>query len=277
MMKEKGIGRTTVILAIVIVIAVAGIAIYYLTLPAPTDIPQIKGTVTDEDTGDPVEGAKVTANGYESLTDSDGTYLINVTLGTYTVEVEKEEYLKKIKTVDVAAEKAYTVDFALKLTPVRVYLDPSEISLGINDVYVGYRFNVTAWVSKVEDLFGYQVALYYNASVINVTNAWQPSWDSSYVFYEQTGEPLNGSEYFDSWGHSIIGFTLFSGAESFTGNGSLAVFEFEIVSTPAIGLTSDLIISYIPPGGTFETKLKDSSNDLIPFKVTSDGHYGYTS
>lgn len=276
-MRKKAIGKTTAILAIVIVIVVAGVAIYYLTLPAPAGVPQIKGTVTDEDTGDPVEEAKVTVNGYESLTDSDGAYLINVTLGTYAVEVDKEEYLKKIKTVDVATEKAYTVDFAIKLTPVRVYLDPSEISLGINDVSVGYRFNVTAWVSKVEDLFGYQVALYYNASVINVTNAWQPSWDSSYVFYGQTGEPLNGSEYFDSWGHSLIGFTLFSGAESFTGNGSLAIFEFEIVSSPAVGLTSDLIISHAPTGGTFETKLKDSSNDPIPFKVTTDGHYGYTS
>lgn len=275
-MNKKAISRTALILAIIIIIAVAGIAIYYLTLPPPEEQPQIKGTVTDEETGNPVEGAKVTADGYETFTDSNGLYLINVTLGTYTVKVEKEGYATKTTTVDVTAKKAYTVNIVIKLTPVHVYLDPSEITLNVTEVSVGDRFNVTAWVSEVEDLFGYQVALYYNASVINVTNAWQPSWDSSYVFYGQTGTPLNASEYFDSWGESLIGFSLLKGAESFSGNGSLAIFEFEIVESPAVDLTSDLIISYIPSGGTFETKLKDSTGAEISFTVT-DGHYGYTS
>ena len=280
MMRKKAIARTTAILAIVIIIVIAGVAIYYLTLP-PEGALQIKGTVTDEDTGLPVEGAKVTANGYETFTDSDGFYLINVTeLKTYTVKVEKEGYIPKTETVDVTKKKGYTVDFDIRVTLVHVYLGPSEITLNASEVPVGYRFNVTAWVSKVEDLFGYQVALYYNASVINVTNAWQPTWNSSYVFYGQTGKPLNASyEYFDSWGNCLIGFSLLSGAESFSGNGSLAVFEFEIVAPPAVGLTSDLIIGYywsMPPGGTFETKLKDSTGAVIYFTVT-DGHFEYTS
>ena len=276
-MRNKGIGKTTAILAIVVIIAVAAVAIYFLTLPPSAGVPQIKGTVTDEDTGLPVEGAKVTANGFEAFTDSSGVYLINVTdLETYTVEVEKAGYVPRTKTVDVTEKKTYTVNFVMKMTEVLVYLEPSEIMLNASEVTVGYRFNVTALVSNIEDLFGYQVALYYNASVINVTSAWQPTWNSSYVFYGKTGKPLNGSEYFDSWGHYLIGFSLLEGAESFTGDGLLAVFEFEIVEPPAADLTSDLIISYVPSGGTFETRPKDPSNDLIPFLAT-DGHYEYTS
>lgn len=277
MMQKKGIGRTTAILAIVIVIIVAAVAVYYLTLPPAGGIPQITGTITDKDSGLPVEGAKVTADGFETFTDSSGVYSINVTdLETYTIDVTKEGYIPETKTVDVTKKKTYTVDFIIEITLVEIFLDPSEIVLNASEVSVGYRFNVTAWVSEVEDLFGYQVALYYDASVINVTNAWQPTWNSSYVFYGKTGVPLNASEYFDSWGLYFIGSSLLAGAESFTGDGLLAVFEFEIVESPAADLTSDLIISYMPSGGTFETRLKDPSNDLIPFTAT-DGHYEYTS
>lgn len=276
-MKKKGIGRTTAILAIVIVIIVAAVAVYYLTLPPAEGIPQITGTVTDKDSGLPVEGAKVTADGFETFTDSSGVYSINVTdLDTYTIEVTKKGYIPGTKTVDVTKKKTYTVDFIIEITLVKIFLDPSEIALNASEVSVGYRFNVTAWVSEVEDLFGYQVALYYNASVINVTNAWQPTWNSSYVFYGKTEEPLNASEYFGSWGNYLIGSTLLAGTESFTGDGLLAVFEFEIVASPAVDLTSDLIVSYVPAGGTFETRLKDSSNNVIYFTAT-DGSYGYTS
>lgn len=169
-----------------------------------------------------------------------------------------------------------------KPPPAPVYLVPSEITFDATEVSVGHSFNVTAWVANATDLFGYQVALYYNATVINVTNAWQPSWNSSYVFYGKTGTPLNASEYFNVsgiyWGHCVIGFSLLKGEESFTGDGLLAVFEFEITAdAPA---TSDLIISSIPSGipeeQAFETKLKDSDNAEIVITAT-DGQYEYVS
>lgn len=279
MIRKKAITRTTAIVAIIIIIVVAAVAIYYLTLPPSEGQPQIKGIVTDEETGDPVEGAKVTADGYETFTDSDGVYLINVTVGTYTVKVEKEGYVTKTATADVTAKKAYTVDFVVKVTLVRVRLDPSEIALNVSEVSVGDRFNVTAWVSTVEDLFAYQVALYYNASVINITDCWQPTWNSSYVFYGQTGTGNTSYDSFDSWGESLVGSSLLSGETSFTGDGLLAVFEFEIVASPTVDLTSDLIISSvpsgIPPEHAFETKLKDSTGAVIDFTAI-DGHYEYT-
>jgi len=277
MMRKKAITRTTAILAIIIVIVIAGVAIYFLTLPR---MARITGTVTAEDTGLPVEEANVTFNGHAALTDVNGSYSLSVSTGTYTVTVEKWGYVPKTATVDVPEAKEYTFDFVIAPILTRVFLVPSEIVLNVTEVSVGYRFNVTACVSNVTDLFGYQVALYYNASVINVTRAWQPSWNSSFVFYGQTGESLNASEYFDSWGHCLIGFSLVAGEESFNGTGSvvglLAVFEFEIVAPPTVGLTSDLIVSSIPSGGTFGTKLKDSSGDSM-FFTGVDGSYEYAS
>lgn len=276
-MNRKGVGRTTVILAVVIIIVIAAVAIYFLTLPTAKGVPQIKGTVTDEDTGLPIEGVKVTVDSLQVFTDSSGVYLINVTdLETYTVKAEKDGYIPQTKTVDVTEKKTYTVNFVMKPTEVEVYLDPAEIMLNASEVSVGYRFNVSVLVSNVEDLFGYQVALYYNSSVIDVTNAWQPTWNSSYVFYGKTAVPLDESEYFDSWGNYLIGSTLLAGTASFTGDGLLAVFEFEIVASPAVDLTSDLIVSYVPEGGTFETRLKDPSNSVIYYTAT-DGNYGYAS
>ena len=161
-----------------------------------------------------------------------------------------------------------------------IYLDPSEILFEPDEVPIGHRFNVTAWVSNVEDLFGYQVALYYNASVIKMTNNWVPTWDSEWVFYGQVGLPVGPDlGYFDSWGYGLIGYSLvpFDTPTTFNGTGKLAIFEFEIIALPTVGnLTSDLIISYSVGGPEWETKLKDSAGDPIDLTAT-DGHYVYMS
>jgi len=153
-----------------------------------------------------------------------------------------------------------------------VYLDPSENSFDVGEVSVGHRFNVTAWVSDVSDLMGFQVALYYNASVINMTSA---SLASDYVFAGQAGIPLGPLiNYTDSWGYGFVGFSGLGGMTTpFTGTGKLAVFEFEITTVPEVGnLTSPLIISYKVTGGTYETKLKNSTGGAIIFTGT-DGSY----
>ena len=157
-----------------------------------------------------------------------------------------------------------------------IYLDPSETTLNTSEVSVGHHFNVTAWVSDVSDLMGFQVALYYNASVINMTSA---SLASDYVFAGQAGIPLGPSYgYFDSWGVGFVGFSGLATTTPFTGTGTLAVFEFEVIAAPPEGssLTSDLIISYKVAGGTYETKLKDSTGGAISF-TAADGHYEYAA
>jgi hypothetical protein len=161
-----------------------------------------------------------------------------------------------------------------------VYVDPSEIELDANEAPIGYRFNVTCWVSDVTNLFGYQVTLYYNSTVINMTDGWIPTWNTSFVFKGQAGIPLGPSmTYFDSWGQGLIGYSLVMpppGQTPFNGTGLLGIYEFEVAAHPPTGgnLTSELIISWVPEGapGEFDTKLKNSTGATITILAT-DGNY----
>lgn len=74
-------------------------------------------TVTDGNTGSPIEGALVTVEGTElnSLTASDGTYTItDVPVGTYTVTCTKKGYRSQSYTnVEVKKDQTTIVDFVL--------------------------------------------------------------------------------------------------------------------------------------------------------------------
>lgn len=164
-------------------------------------------------------------------------------------------------------------------SPLLVYLEPQKIVFDEADVNVGYRFNVTVWVSNVTEPFGYQVALYYNSTVLNMTNAWVPSWNSSFIFYTQDGMEL-GPSYGNadaSWEYGLIGFCGLKGAITPSADsGMLAIFEFEIIGSPPKydSVTSDFIISFVPAAGVFKTKLLDSAVEPISFMAT-DGHFKY--
>ena len=73
----------------------------------------IEGTVTDSSTGDPIEGATVTANGYSNITDAEGRYSIEVPPGTYNVTASATKYVSQSKTATVTSNTKTTLDFAL--------------------------------------------------------------------------------------------------------------------------------------------------------------------
>ena len=73
----------------------------------------IEGTVTDSSTGDPIEGATVTANGYSNITDAEGRYSIEVPPGTYNVTASATKYVSQSKTATVTSNTNPTLDFAL--------------------------------------------------------------------------------------------------------------------------------------------------------------------
>ncbi|MDH5266937.1 MAG: carboxypeptidase regulatory-like domain-containing protein [Candidatus Bathyarchaeota archaeon] len=283
--------RRTLYAIIIVIIVIGAIAAFLYTSPGkepgpppppppPITLANITGTITAEDTGLPIEGAKVTLVGaaMSYTTASDGVYSFSkefIDPINYTLTTEKKGYETKTLKVFAIEAKQYTLNFVLKLSGTSIYLEPSEIVLNTGEVSVGHRFNVTAWVSNVADLMGFQVALYYNASVINMTSA---SLHADHVLAGQLGIPLKRYEYFEPWGVGFIGFGAFYGATPFTGTGKLAVFEFEIIAAPPGGgsLTSDLIISYKPGEGVYETKLKDSAGVPMAFTGT-DGSYEYES
>lgn len=76
----------------------------------------LEGTVTDANTGDPLEGASVEIEGpvERSLaTGEDGSYSALLTAGSYDVDVEAFGYQADSATVTVVAEETVPLDFAL--------------------------------------------------------------------------------------------------------------------------------------------------------------------
>ena len=286
-----------IITAILVAAIIAGIYYWMSTRGPPEEeeegpppvstIANITGTVTDE-AGNRIEGAIMER--YElapgaapriidfATTDSDGVYLFPgvfyATPTNYSIKVEKAGYDTETSTVCVDEAKQYTVNFVLKPSVTSVYLEPSEIILNTVDVSVGYRFTVTAMVSDVTDLFGFQVALYYDASVINVASASLPA---DHVLAGPGMPAAPRYEYFDSWGVCFIGFSGLKGETTpVSGDGKLAEFEIEIIASPPEGgsLTSDLIISTKISPYPYETKLYDPAGLPMGFTAT-DGYYEY--
>jgi len=86
----------------------------------PHDTGNISGTVTDSSSeGTPIEGAQVTANGYNTTTLGDGSYIISdLSVGSYTVTASATGYTEESKTAEVLKDQTTTdIDFALTPKP----------------------------------------------------------------------------------------------------------------------------------------------------------------
>jgi len=106
---------------------------------------------------------------------------------------------------------------------------------------VGTRFNATAWAYDTANMFAYQVYVSIDDSLLNITNAWLPTWDSNWVFTGKTTVrpapafyDMNTNSYMES---VKIGDSMLIG-DPYTGSGLLAIIEFEIIYVPATGLAS---------------------------------------
>jgi len=88
-----------------------GVTTVNLTL---TPLPgAIAGTVTDALTGNPIEGANVTANGHSATTDTEGHYTIQLPPRTYNVTASATKYISHSKTATVTSETTTSLNFTL--------------------------------------------------------------------------------------------------------------------------------------------------------------------
>jgi hypothetical protein len=151
------------------------------------------------------------------------------------------------------------------------YVDPPVNSF-TDSTPLHTRFNVTVmWKDTgipLTGVFAWQILMYYDSALLNCTRAWQPVWDSDYIFYGMTTvKPLASFSY----GSVVIMDTLYSG----TGSGALkklAIFEMEIIYVP-------------PPNATVSSAL--NINNLDSFwspdgtvwntPTLTDGVYEYSS
>ena len=150
---------------------------------------------------------------------------------------------------------------------VEIYFSPADNTFYTTASSLGFKFNVTAWVENVTDLFAYQVRVYYDPTILNATAAWLPTWDAQWVFYGKTSMRL--TPVFKT-NYTQVGDLIY-GDTTFAGTGQLVIFEFQIIKSPSkMGdLSCALSID------NMDTYLLDSSGvDEIPTMKT-DGHYRY--
>ena len=75
----------------------------------------ISGIVTDADSGFPIMGVTVTADGFITTTNENGGYtLLDLPIGTYSANASKTGYVTQSKTANVSDSSITIVDFALE-------------------------------------------------------------------------------------------------------------------------------------------------------------------
>ena len=118
----------------------------------PSQPGTIYGYVVDANTSQPIANATVTASGplgtYETTTDENGYYELNVTAGNYTVTATAPGYLAGQATVIVAPGQAIEVNFTL--TPIL----PTVV---IGNIYGGH-------IAQILENAGFYVVSYDSAS-----------------------------------------------------------------------------------------------------------------
>ena len=98
----------------------------------------LTGTVKDKDTGLPIIGATVTADGHFNTTNSTGRYTITLAIGNYTVTISKEGYQTQSKTAEVLENQTTELNFTL--APINLYLNIKTLK---DNYQIGEIVNIT--------------------------------------------------------------------------------------------------------------------------------------
>jgi len=125
----------------------------------------IIGNVIDAKTGEWIEGATVTANGYSNTTDANGDYAIsNLPAWTYTVTASASGYVSCNATRTVPPDGYVTANFELYAF-TRVYVEPYSSS-----EKPGQHFTIKVKISEARLVYEVQFYLIWDASLLNVTD-----------------------------------------------------------------------------------------------------------
>jgi len=165
------------------------------------------------------------------------------------------------------------------LPNTRIRLDPSDYMFDSGAVSIGTKFNVTLTVDEVEGLVAWQVKMFYNDSIINITRWFEPTWDHGYVFYGKTTfaapiPPENCAyDHLGPGNGSIqVGAILLPlppSQTSFSGSGKLCICEFTITAIPFGDETLSCLLSI----NNSLTYLLDRDGGILPNVTKEDGYY----
>ena len=127
-----------------------------------------------------------------------------------------------------------------------MWVEPSVNSFGTDAYSVGYKFNVTIWLNMTEDVLGYQVKMFFNASQLSVTKAGFTAVATS-EYFQGTVPVVCGPVIDNVAGYALFGETLLAPAKIPGPKcASLVWVEFQIIAAPPMGgsLSSVLHINH---------------------------------
>ena len=134
---------------------------------------------------------------------------------------------------------------------------------------IGHTFSVTVKIRNVTGLFGYEIKLWYNTTILNATSATLPTGhfltpvDPSKIFI---AKQVVKDDYNATHGYAWVAVTLLAPENPKTGDGTL--FKVDFKST-AMGLTPLTLLS--PPAGKnaseYPVKLSDINANAMPCKA----------
>ena len=143
----------------------------------------------------------------------------------------------------------------------------SDFKFSTDTTSVGFKFNATLWVSSwgTPPVFGWQVGLTYNSSVLSVTRAWLAAGDPEYIFHAIAafGPPPALEP-----GRVVVGATSLSATATPPPDpAKLGTVEFQIMLAPSAGgtVSSNLVID-----NTDTYLLDDGLNEIT---ITKTGGY----
>jgi len=144
-------------------------------------------------------------------------------LGNYTIKAVAETLPDETDTFDNTL-----VDGTLILTPgsAHVYIMPSSTKITL-----GVPFSIDVMISNVADLYGFEIKLGYNTTILNAINASEGS------FLKQAGETWNITEINDAGGYVKFAVSRLSVENGVNGSGTLFTLTFNS-SLSATGTTS---------------------------------------
>lgn len=148
----------------------------------------------------------------------------------------------------------------------------------MNVAAVGTTFNISVLVADAPDIASAEVSMEFNDSVVNLVRRFDPTWNTSYIFYGMPSAtiptpPSPGYVHLDPGVGRIMVAVSKGGTppKSPWGNsGLICILELSVIAVPSdtnVKLTSDLAID---SGDTF---LLDPLANIISGVIEENGHY----
>ena len=164
--------------------------------------------------------------------------------------------------------------FAIPSLPPEIWLQPVSINLNTASHNLGYKFNLTLWISTASVSYTWQAKVNFDPAHLQVTGSDYTGSGKSLFFTGFATVPVGAT--IDNVGGSVVcGESLMGAIQRAAGSDSLQWIEFEVVAVPGVGVTWNELISVEGPAGG-NTFILDPGLSEIPGLNVAPTSYIFT-